>query len=220
MMRGRPLQLPDELPDSSGFRHEGNLLIPTPSVSEWFQLRLNIRPVPKARPRARVKQIGKGKFIGEVYTPADSALYECQIRLLALISEIWYVPKGPVGLVQWFAFERPKRLTKKKDPDGLLWRPQDPDADNMEKAVWDALNGVAWKDDNQVNFHVCYDVFAPKGQGSFVDLNFFALEGAEIQELPHRANMIDEVIETIHVRRRQIAREAKKKDAAKKTHGF
>lgn len=219
-MRGKPLQLPDELPDSSGKRHKGKLAIPVPDVSEWFQLRLNIRPVPKARPRARVKPIGKGRFVGEVYTPANSKLYEMQIRLLALLSDIWYVPEGPVGLIQWFAFKRPKRLMRKKDPEGPIWRPQDPDSDNMEKAVWDALNGVAWKDDNQVNFHVCYDVFAPKGQGSFVDLTFFTLEGAEKEEQPHRVTMIEETIAVIQARRKQLEREAKKKNAPKKTHGF
>ena len=218
MRRGKPLQLPNELPDSSSARHTGKLAIYTPEVTEWFQLRLNIRPIAKGRPRARVKKVAKDRYVGEVYTPATSALYELQIRLLALISDIWYVPEGAVGLIQWFSFKRPKRLEKATSPDGAIWRPQDPDADNLEKAVWDALNGIAWKDDNQVVFHQCFDVFSPKGEGSFVDLTFFTLGDAVHEELPNRSSMIEDTIEQLDIRRRQVTRE--KKNAAKKTHGF
>lgn len=219
-MRGKPLTLPPELPERSlGVRHEGKLVLPTPEVTEWFQLRLNITPVPKARPRARAKQVGKGRWAGEIYTPATSAVYECQIRLLALLSNIWHVPTGSVGLTEWFSFERPKYLMKAKYPDGPMWRPKSPDSDNLEKAVWDALNGIAWKDDAQVVFHQCYDMYSAKGEGSYIDLCYFVLEG-EKQEYPNRVVKIEETIEDFYVRKRQIEREEKKKNETKKTHGF
>ena len=220
-MRGRPAVLPPELPEYSiGARHAGKLVLPTPEITEWFQLRLNIKPQPKARPRARAKKVGKDKWVGEIYTPADSALYEHYIRLLALMSEIWYVSSGPVGLIQWFSFKRPKRLEGAKHPSGPIWRPHEPDDDNLEKAVWDALNGVAWKSDGQVTFHQCYDVYSPKGEGSFVDLCFFAMDGAENTELVHRSKMIEDTILGIHQHKKTIEREAKKKNAAKKTSSF
>lgn len=56
----------------------------------------------------------------------------------------------PVRIVIDFVFARPKSHMRKtglaQDAPSL---PR-PDIDNLEKAVLDALNGVAWRDDTQV----------------------------------------------------------------------
>ena len=57
---------------------------------------------------------------------------------------------GPVQLECTFAMPRPKRLMRKKDPEGEVWHTSRPDADNLIKAVKDACTGVLWKDDSQV----------------------------------------------------------------------
>ncbi len=50
-------------------------------------------------------------------------------------------------------FEPPKSLSKKKKEE-LLYQinyTKKPDADNIAKAILDALNGLAYKDDSQVS---------------------------------------------------------------------
>ena len=55
-----------------------------------------------------------------------------------------------------FFLPRPKRLMRRKDPDGIMFAPVKPDRDNLDKAVLDALTNVGWwRDDCQV---VCGEV--------------------------------------------------------------
>jgi len=58
---------------------------------------------------------------------------------------------------------RPQRLRRRKDPEGLIWRPHKPDADNVAKAVCDALekSGVI-ANDIQVVELVARSVFAER----------------------------------------------------------
>lgn len=62
-----------------------------------------------------------------------------------------YFPKlleGPISLEVTFLFPFPKRWRKKDKID----KPHisRPDLDNLVKAIKDALNGIAWKDDAQI----------------------------------------------------------------------
>ena len=61
------------------------------------------------------------------------------------------------------AAPRPKRLMRKKDPEGLVWKPKTPDADNIEKSTWDAIvmSGII-RDDCQVVKCGCQDCYAEK----------------------------------------------------------
>lgn len=52
-------------------------------------------------------------------------------------------------------FGRPESRIHKRKPMSQEWYPRKCDADNIAKAVLDALNGVAWKDDRQVTRLVC-----------------------------------------------------------------
>ena len=57
---------------------------------------------------------------------------------------------GPVRVDIEAYFPRPGNLNRALDSDGPILRPSTPDNDNIEKAVWDALSGVAYKDDRQI----------------------------------------------------------------------
>lgn len=75
-------------------------------------------------------------------------------RLVAIFSMRFRpsVPvRGPVKMeLRWF-MPRPKRLMRRKDPDGPVPHTVIPDIDNLEKAVLDALkNSGWWRDDCQV----------------------------------------------------------------------
>lgn len=83
------------------------------------------------------------------YTPSDHPVnfFKSEIRS----KWEWHVIEGPVSCEITAIFPRPKSKTKKRGPNEWYWHTSRPDADNVSKAVMDALNGVAWKDDSQVS---------------------------------------------------------------------
>lgn len=108
-----------------------------------YRLTIPGPPVGKARPR--VTRYG-------TYTPKATKEYE------ALVRGLWLEEYGQTGLdgalrVEITAyFVPPKSASKRRRQDMLdgQERPiKKPDADNIAKAVLDALNGVAYKDDCQ-----------------------------------------------------------------------
>lgn len=89
-----------------------------------------------------------------MFTPAKTVAYESLIALAAQQAMAGApLLTGPVSLrIEMFHPIRPS-WSKKKQADALanVVRPTIKcDADNCMKAVCDALNGVAWKDDVQV----------------------------------------------------------------------
>lgn len=109
-----------------------------------YELVIPIEPKPKARPRATV-------IAGHasVYTPKETRVFEAKIAAIAAEK----IPKpleGPVRIGLAFYMTRPKRLYRKKDPDGWIYNPSRPDLDNLEKAVTDGLQSIAYKDDSQI----------------------------------------------------------------------
>lgn len=99
-----------------------------------YNLEINTRPIPKARPRL-------SKFA--VYTPKKTADYE---NLIAYEWKRRYkdlILKGAVKLDLLFCFKKSKSC--KKD-----YHTQRPDIDNLEKAILDGLNKTAFVDDCQV----------------------------------------------------------------------
>ena len=106
---------------------------------------------PQGKGRARIGKAGKH---ARMFTPAKTVAYESLIALAAQQAMAGAtLITGPVSLtVQMF---HPIRASwsKKKQADALANRVRPTikcDADNCMKAVCDALNGVAWKDDVQV----------------------------------------------------------------------
>ena len=57
---------------------------------------------------------------------------------------------NPVTVKIDFYFIRPKKFCRKKDNAGRIACPVRPDIDNLCKAVFDALNGIAWRDDGLI----------------------------------------------------------------------
>lgn len=91
----------------------------------------------------------------KVYTPERTANYEEQVRLS-------YVEQAgnrrfdrdiPLKVSIIARFPIPKSASKKRAEmmrSGAIMHTQRPDADNIAKAVLDALNGLAYHDDAQV----------------------------------------------------------------------
>ena len=118
--------------------------------------KIDITPVAKARPR--VTMVG-GR--ARAYTPKKSADYERHI------AREWAHERqsGPVRLDIVFGMPIPQSWSKKQQDAAaslLILPAKKPDIDNLIKAVMDALNGVAYDDDNQVIELSAKKVYAPE----------------------------------------------------------
>jgi len=107
-------------------------------------------PQGKGRPR-----IGKvGPHARSMFTPQKTAAYEGLIALAGQAAMAGREPiTGAVAVVLDICLEVPASWSKKKAAAALAGREhptKKPDIDNVEKAIFDGLNGVAWVDDVQV----------------------------------------------------------------------
>lgn len=98
---------------------------------DHIELRIDGRPVPKARPR-----LARG---GHVYTPEKTTTAEAKVRALYWAESILKYGRvvafeGDITIEMTFYLPDRRRV----------------DWDNLAKLVCDALNGIAYKDDSQI----------------------------------------------------------------------
>jgi Holliday junction resolvase RusA-like endonuclease len=111
-----------------------------------------------SQPRA---QQGRGGH--KIMAPARHAIHGWRqtLKLLAQQAMAGKVPvTGPLRLETLFLFHRPQRLCKPENVDDLVLCDQDPDVDNLAKALMDAFLMVVWVNDNQVTTCVIRKRFA------------------------------------------------------------
>lgn len=107
-------------------------------MSHEFEWKGN--PLPQPRPRfARV-----GKWVSTYY-PSKHRKYKEAIAKAFLDSRLPCIDKGPISVEIVFTLPRPKSVKQ-----AVKLHDKRPDIDNYAKAVLDALNGLAWKDDGQI----------------------------------------------------------------------
>lgn len=105
------------------------------------------RPIGKARPRV----VG-----GHAYTPVKTTIYERQVALYAKKAMVEQgfkrLEEKECCLLEINAYyAMPETWSKKKKAASLYgYKPTKPDLDNIIKIVSDALNAVAFHDDNAV----------------------------------------------------------------------
>ena len=114
------------------------------------EIRLTVDTVPVAQPRQRA-----GVIAGHAhnYTPAKHPVnaYKAAVQFAACQAGLPRpLLEGPLVVSLAFYLPRPKRLMRKKDPDGPIPHAARPDRDNLEKSTYDALNKLVWRDDSQV----------------------------------------------------------------------
>lgn len=101
----------------------------------------------KARPRVNT-------YTCKAYTPNDTKDYENLIKQYFKIKYPRYEPlEGRISVKIEAYFEVPKSTSKKDKQmieEGSLSPTKKPDIDNIVKIVLDALNKMAFKDDNQI----------------------------------------------------------------------
>jgi len=103
---------------------------------------------PAGKPSARHARTGV------VYIPKETKAFMAALAEAARAA--FPAPiAGPVSARIDIFLQRPQRLCRQKDPDGILPAPVKPDVDNIQKVVLDGLKGVAFFDDSQVtDLHV------------------------------------------------------------------
>lgn len=106
---------------------------------------------PQGKGRARIGKVGN---FARMYTPAKTVAYEGLIALAAQdVMQGRELIDGPVLIELRIFHALPQSKSKKWKALALAGKEpctKKPDADNVLKAVCDALNGVVFKDDVQV----------------------------------------------------------------------
>lgn len=101
----------------------------------------------KARPRMNT-------LTGATYTPNNTKDYENLIKQYFKIKYPRYEPiEGRISVTIKAFFKIPKNTSKKNTElmlNGKISPTKKPDIDNITKVVLDALNKMAFKDDNQI----------------------------------------------------------------------
>ena len=112
-----------------------------------YRFEIKEKAIGKQRPRYSSK-------IGRMYTPTKTSSFEEKVKWAFkskynIGTELSTKPfKAKIIAI----FEPPKSISKKKKEE-LLYSEytKKPDADNIAKIILDSLNGLAYKDDNQVS---------------------------------------------------------------------
>lgn len=116
-------------------------------------------PQGKGRPRFRhvaPKKIG-GKGFVQTYTPKTTVVYENAVKIFASQAMRGKPPSlAPIFVVMEAIFSPPESWSLKKKAAALageLRHVSKPDGDNVQKAVFDGLQGIVIIDDKQIYGH-------------------------------------------------------------------
>lgn len=105
-------------------------------------------PVGKGRP----KFARRGNFV-TTYTPEKTASYENLVKLKAETAMLGrQLIDGPVSVTVGIYVTPPASWSQKKQRAALaseIFPTSKPDVDNVIKGIFDAMNGVVWRDDKQ-----------------------------------------------------------------------
>jgi Holliday junction resolvase RusA-like endonuclease len=114
-------------------------------------LRFQVPGQPQGKGRPRVGKIGAH---ARLFTPAKTVAYEGLVAHAAQEAMAGRKPfDGPVQVSMALGCQVPQSWSQRKQRAAIAGeiRPTSkPDIDNVVKAVFDGLNGVAWRDDVQV----------------------------------------------------------------------
>jgi Holliday junction resolvase RusA-like endonuclease len=101
---------------------------------------------PVGQPRHRIST--RGGF-AKMYLPVRHPVHAFKMAIRLAVGKPVKI-KGPIEIHVEAWFPRPKSRVWKTKPMPAEWHTKKPDADNVLKAVLDALNGIAWADDCQI----------------------------------------------------------------------
>lgn len=116
-------------------------------------------PVGKGRP----KFARRGAFVS-AYTPEKTANYENLVKVVAAQAMAGrQIIEGNVSVSLAIQVQVPDSWSKKKRAEalsGAIAPTSKPDLDNIIKGIFDAMNGVVFKDDKQVSFVTALKIYS------------------------------------------------------------
>lgn len=131
-----------------------DMLTGSPSGSPSLKagsIRFVVAGQPQGKGRPNIVKIGD---FTRMASPKKTVAYEGLIAVQAQIAmQHRDLIEGPVLVRIFIGCQVPASWSQKKQRDalaGLVFPTTKPDVDNVEKALFDGLNGVVWKDDVQV----------------------------------------------------------------------
>jgi Holliday junction resolvase RusA-like endonuclease len=129
-----------------------------------ISITINGNPKPQARPRF----VKRNSFV----TVYDKSKQDKKDFLTETDEVSPLEPfESPTSVEIVFAFKRPKahygsgRNANKLKPSAPKFHTKKPDIDNLQKFVFDALNGVFWKDDSYIDEVVARKCWSEVGEG-------------------------------------------------------
>lgn len=123
-----------------------------------FKLTFNIEPVEQARPRAR--RLNKGVML---YDPSKVKNFKKKLHDMAEFLYPGEPLEGELKVEIWFYRAVQKSISKVEKVrrlKGIHGPTVKPDLDNYIKSCLDGLNGVLWKDDNQITDLIAHKRYA------------------------------------------------------------
>ena len=125
-------------------------------------------PVAQPRRTSRGMRLKSGAVARVDFVPKSHPIHGWRALITGLATAKWAGRPpldGPVQLKVVFLFPRPGRLVWKRRPMPIEPHVAKPDADNLVKAVKDALKGIAWLDDCQVCLETVGKAYVRGGEG-------------------------------------------------------
>lgn len=120
------------------------------TVSDAITIRLDGEPVAQLRPKAAARRGKDGTVRARVYEPGKSATYKRACATQARSAFSGEPLTGPLAVELDLFFRCPVSDRRVRQPRRRRWHAKKPDADNVCKAVVDALTGIVWQDDAQI----------------------------------------------------------------------
>ena len=115
---------------------------------------------PKGQPRPRAF-VRNGH--ASVYDSATAEGWKGSVALAARSHLPIFPIDSPVRVAMTFFLPRPARLLRAKDPEGTIPHTANADADNLAKAILDALTQIGmWRDDSYVGSLIAVNTTPPE----------------------------------------------------------
>lgn len=135
-------------------------------------------PKGQPRPRAFARKMGNGKFVARVFEAGTAEAWKGAIAAVAERNKPTTPFEGPVSLRLRFFLKRPNghyvssNPARGIKPNAPAMHTGKPDADNLAKAVMDALTqcGWFWRDDAQVALLFVAKNYGNVGTGALIDI--------------------------------------------------
>lgn len=129
-----------------------------------MQIEFTVVGAPQGQGRPRFAR--QGRFV-HTYDPAKSREYKAKVAQSFQRAYMGKPLTKPIKITIIAIFGVPKSYSKARTRaclEGLDWPTKKPDTDNVEKGIYDALNGLAYEDDKQIVMANTVKVYGPEAK--------------------------------------------------------